>query len=100
MHLCTTIRDKIARQLVVEHEVTRQALRTLVRNPSLDLDLRMRAQLALNSFPRYTRPSVVSNRCTESGKGRGIITDHKLSRIVFRDRALAGELPGVKKSVF
>lgn len=37
------------------------------------------------------------NRCAICGRPRGYIRRFKLCRICFRERALNGELPGVKK---
>jgi len=37
------------------------------------------------------------NRCSLCGRPRGYIGRFKLCRICFRNRALNGELPGVKK---
>ncbi len=38
------------------------------------------------------------NRCWRCGRKRGYIRDFGLCRICFRELALKGELPGVKKS--
>ncbi|KAJ1534624.1 40S ribosomal protein mrp2, mitochondrial [Nowakowskiella sp. JEL0078] len=82
MPLANVIRDKIARQLSAENEISREALKLIIRNPSLKLEVRMQAQLTLNNYPRYTRPASIKSRCTESGKARGVLSDFKLSRIV------------------
>lgn len=38
------------------------------------------------------------NRCTVCGRPRGYLRDFALCRICFREKALAGHLPGVTKS--
>ena len=38
------------------------------------------------------------NRCTVCGRPRGFIGFFKLCRICFRNMAVSGQLPGVKKS--
>lgn len=38
------------------------------------------------------------NRCVLCGRGRGYMRAFGLCRICFRERALKGELPGVKKA--
>jgi small subunit ribosomal protein S14 len=38
------------------------------------------------------------NRCMLTGRGRGYIRDFGLSRIQFRDLALNGHIPGVRKA--
>jgi small subunit ribosomal protein S14 len=40
----------------------------------------------------------VRNRCQLCGRPRGYIRRFKLCRICFRERALAGQIPGVTKS--
>ncbi|MBI2049727.1 type Z 30S ribosomal protein S14 [Candidatus Roizmanbacteria bacterium] len=39
----------------------------------------------------------IRNRCAICGRSRGYIRRFGLCRICFRDKALAGEIPGVKK---
>ncbi|KAI0692645.1 hypothetical protein BC835DRAFT_1277241 [Cytidiella melzeri] len=92
------LRDISARELVKQNEVARRAYLYVARNQALPPQVRYQAQLQLNSFHLRTRPSCVRNRCTESGKGRGVINEFGLCRYQFRLKALAGELPGVKKA--
>jgi len=40
----------------------------------------------------------VRNRCQLCGRPRGYIRKFQLCRICFRERALAGDIPGVSKS--
>ncbi|THH33787.1 hypothetical protein EUX98_g409 [Antrodiella citrinella] len=92
------LRDIKARNGVNAHEITRRAYLYVARNQTLPPSVRYQAQLQLNTFGRYTRPSTVKNRCSETGRGRGIIGEFALSRYQFRLKALAGELPGVVKA--
>ena len=43
-------------------------------------------------------PVRVRNRCKLCGRPRGFIRRFQLCRICFRERALAGQIPGVVKS--
>ncbi len=43
-------------------------------------------------------PVRVRNRCKLCGRPRGYIRRFQLCRICFRERALAGQIPGVVKS--
>ncbi|KZT62385.1 glucocorticoid receptor-like (DNA-binding domain) [Calocera cornea HHB12733] len=92
------LRDVAVRKGVKAHEVARRAYLACARNQALEPAVRYQAQLQLNNFGRYTRPTVVRNRCTVSGKGRGVIGEFGLSRYQFRLAALAGQLPGVQKA--
>ena len=46
--------------------------------------------------PKFSTRKI--NRCWKCGRRHGYIRDFKLCRICFRELALRGELPGVKKS--
>lgn len=70
-----------ARQGVHNNEIVRRAYLYVARNQNVSPQVRYQAQLQLNTFDRYTRPSTVKNRCYESGRGRGIIGEFALSRV-------------------
>jgi small subunit ribosomal protein S14 len=53
---------------------------------------------ALDSLPKNSSAVRLKNRCQLSGRPRGYIRFFGLSRIAFRDMALAGKIPGVKKA--
>ena len=53
---------------------------------------------ALDLLPRNASPVRLKNRCQLTGRPRGYMRYFGLSRIAFRDMALAGKIPGVKKA--
>lgn len=53
---------------------------------------------ALQKLPRNASPTRVRNRCSITGRGRGYISKYGVSRIKFRELALAGKIPGVRKA--
>ncbi|HEY8387317.1 MAG TPA: 30S ribosomal protein S14 [Parasegetibacter sp.] len=53
---------------------------------------------ALDKLPRNASPVRLKNRCELSGRPRGYIRYFGLSRVMFRDMALAGKIPGIKKA--
>ena len=53
---------------------------------------------ALDELPKNSSRVRLKNRCQLSGRPRGYIRYFGLSRIAFRDMALAGKIPGVKKA--
>ena len=75
------MRDIKAREGFAGAEIARRAYLYVARNQALPAQVRFQAQLQLNTFGRYTRPTTVRNRCTETGKGRGIINEFGLSRV-------------------
>ena len=53
---------------------------------------------ALDKLPRNASPVRLKNRDQITGRPRGYIRYFGLSRITFRDMALNGKIPGVKKA--
>lgn len=53
---------------------------------------------ALDELPRNASPVRLKNRCALTGRPRGYIRYFGLSRVTFRDMALAGKIPGIKKA--
>lgn len=60
---------------------SRQALRYIIRNTTLPARVRAEAQLQLTQMHCYTNPTQIRNRCILGGKGRGIFSDFKMSRV-------------------
>lgn len=75
------LRDMATRQAVQSNELVRRAFKYIARNTTLPQKVRHQAQLQLNQFPNKTRPVAVSNRCTETGRGRGVISEFGLCRV-------------------
>lgn len=53
---------------------------------------------ALQKLPKNASPVRLHNRCMLTGRARGYYRKFGVSRLVFREKALRGEIPGVKKS--
>ncbi|MCK9282375.1 MAG: 30S ribosomal protein S14 [Melioribacteraceae bacterium] len=53
---------------------------------------------ALQLLPRNSAKVRLHNRCQISGRPRAYYRKFGISRLVFREMALKGEIPGVKKS--
>lgn len=52
----------------------------------------------LQKLPRNASPVRLNNRCPLTGRSRGFMRKFGVSRIVFREMALDGKIPGVRKS--
>ena len=52
----------------------------------------------LQKLPRNASPVRLNNRCPLTGRSRGYMRKFGISRIVFREMALQGKIPGVRKS--
>lgn len=53
---------------------------------------------ALANLPKDSSPVRLNNRCGVTGRPRGFMRKFGMSRIVFRDLAHKGQIPGVKKA--
>ena len=53
---------------------------------------------ALQKLPRNASPVRLRNRCSLTGRSRGYIRTFGVSRIVFRDMAREGKIPGIRKA--
>lgn len=52
----------------------------------------------MQKLPRNSSPTRVRNRCTATGRGRGVYKKFGLCRNVFRQLALEGKIPGIRKA--
>lgn len=53
---------------------------------------------ALQALPRNSSPTRLHNRCIMTGRPRAYMRKFGISRIAFRDLALEGKIPGVRKA--
>jgi small subunit ribosomal protein S14 len=54
--------------------------------------------LALQKLPANSSKVRLHNRCQLTGRPRGYMRQFGISRVTFREMALAGLIPGVKKA--
>ncbi|KXZ46525.1 hypothetical protein GPECTOR_43g962 [Gonium pectorale] len=92
-------KDNMRRLLVQEHEVDRQVFKAVTTDKSLPLDMRLQVQrLFETEVPRDSAANRVVNRCVLTGRARGVHRFARLSRIMIRQLAHNGFLPGVSKA--
>lgn len=53
---------------------------------------------ALDKLPKNASPVRLHNRCQLTGRPKGYMRHFGICRVVFRDMALDGKIPGVKKA--
>lgn len=62
-------------------------------------ELKAKGDLAgLQKLPRDASPTRLNSRCAVSGRPRSVLRKFGVSRIVFRELAHKGQIPGVKKA--
>lgn len=87
----------MAKKSKVVKEKKRQA--TVARYAELRRQLKANKDYeALSKLPRDASPTRLHSRCEVSGRPHGYLRKFKVSRIVFRELAYKGQIPGVKKS--
>ena len=52
----------------------------------------------LDKLPKNASPVRLHNRCKLTGRPRGYMRQFGISRVTFREMALSGKIPGVKKA--
>ena len=92
------LRDRRRKQLIAKHAEKRAKLRGILADAEASIDDKLDAQRQFAKLPRNSCPTRLSRRCEVSGRSRGYYRKFSISRIVLRDLALKGQLPGVRKS--
>ena len=73
-------------------------LRAIANDESADDNERLMARLKMSALPRNANPTRVRNRCALTGRPRAVYRKFGLARIMLRDLANKGLIPGVTKS--
>lgn len=73
-------------------------LKAIADNESLDDSERWIARLKMAELPRNGNPTRVRNRCELTGRSRAYYRKFRLSRVMLRELANKGLIPGVIKS--
>ena len=84
-------------RLVKKYQEKRTNLKNITNDPKKSFEEKMEARQQIAVLPKNSSPIRVRNRCQKTGRPRGYMRFFGLSRISFRDLALRGHLPGIKK---
>lgn len=93
-----TVKNEERKLIVAKYAARRRELKAVIKNPASSADDRAEAYAALRKMPRDASAIRVRNRCAMSGRPRAFVRQFGLSRIAFRDMALNGMIPGVRKA--
>jgi small subunit ribosomal protein S14 len=86
------------KKLVQKHAAKYAKLKAIADDESKDETERLIARLKLAEVPRNGNPTRVRNRCELTGRSRAYYRKFRLSRIMLRELANKGLIPGVTKS--
>ena len=93
-------RDQARRGVVAAWQAHRGALLSVAHDLGAPPGARRAARAALGALPRDSAPTRLGRRCALTGRGRGVWRRWRLSRLVVRDLAAAGCLPGVSRATW
>ena len=78
-------------------ESTRNILKSVAMDETLPMNIRQNASMKLNGLKKSGSKTLIKNRCILSGRSKAVLSIFGMSRIMFREMALAGNLPNVSK---
>lgn len=82
----TVAKNEKRKRMVAKYEARRKELKALG-----DYE-------GLQKLPRNSAPTRVQSRCILTGRGRAVYKKFGLCRNVFRQLALEGKIPGIRKA--
>jgi len=91
-------REVKRQRLVNKFADKRAALKAVVADQSLPMEERFKASLKLAELPRNSSAVRLHNRCQLTGRPHAYYRKLKLSRIMLRELASFGQIPGMVKS--
>jgi len=91
-------RQKKREALVAQYATKRVELKAIARDESRPMEERFKAQLKLAKLPRNSSATRLNNRCQLTGRPRAYYRKLKMSRIMLRELASNGQIPGMVKS--
>ena len=91
-------RDAARRLLAAKYELKRMHYRALLQDRNLPSSIRQKFVSFLSALPRNSSKTRIRNRCIITGRSRSIYSQFRMSRIVFREMASNGLIPGIYKS--
>jgi small subunit ribosomal protein S14 len=85
-------------KLVKQHASKRAALKAVINDQTKPIEERFKATAKLAQMPRNSSATRIHNRCQLTGRPHAYYRKLKLSRIMLRDLASFGQIPGMVKS--
>ena len=92
------MREKRRLKVAKKYAPKRAELKELIRDPKTAQEERERAQVELQQQPRDAGATRQRNRCSITGRSRGVYRKFGLARTKLREAANRGEIPGLSKA--
>ena len=93
-------RERKREKLVTRYAKKREELTKILKSTDSSEDVQSAkwdAMMAIQKLPANSSKIRKHNRCGLTGRPRGYMRQFGISRVTFREMALAGKIPGVKK---
>lgn len=86
------------KRMVANQKNSRTELKKIAEDETKSFEERFEAMVKLSEKPRNSSKVRVKNRCSLTGRPRAYHGYFKVSRVMLRELALSGLIPGLKKS--
>jgi len=86
------------KKLVKQYAGKFAALKAIANDESRNETERLIARLKMAELPRNANPTRIRNRCEVTGRPRAYYRKFRLARVMLRDLANKGMIPGLTKS--
>ena len=86
------------KKLVKKYASKWAKLKEIANDEKRPFDERFAARLKMATLPRNSHPTRVRNRCALTGRPRGNYRKFGISRLMLRNLASMGMIPGITKS--
>ena len=91
-------REKKRATLVVKYAKKRQDIKSQLKNTELEAEEVMSLRKKLQKLPLNSAPNRQRNRCSLTGRPRGVYRKFGLGRSKLRKAAMRGDIPGLTKA--
>ena len=94
-------RERKRERMVARYAKKREELTKVIKSTDSSDEVvaaKWDAMMAIQKLPANSSKIRVHNRCGLTGRPRGYMRQFGISRVTFREMALAGKIPGVKKA--
>jgi small subunit ribosomal protein S14 len=85
-------------QLAKRYNPRRERLKAIARDRNAAPEERFEAQLKLTELPRNSSQTRIRNRCSLTGRPRGVYSKFGLGRNKLREATMRGDVPGLRKA--
>ncbi len=94
-------RERKRERMAARYAKKREELTKIIKSTDASEDIvnaKWDAMMAIQKLPANSSKIRKHNRCGLTGRPRGYMRQFGISRVTFREMALAGKIPGVKKA--